>query len=177
RDCTLQRRNQKLLEVAPAPGLDPLLRERLLAAAVTLTAAVGYRGLCTVEFLVDEDSGDFVFMEANPRIQVEHTVTEAVTGLDLAQLQIRLAAGASLAELNLEQSRIAPPRGYAVQLRINLETMQPDGSATPSGGTLTAYEPPGGHGVRVDGYGYSGYTTNPAFDSLLDRKSTRLNSS
>ena len=167
RDCTLQRRNQKLLEVAPAPGLDPLLRERLLAAAVTLTAAVGYRGLCTVEFLVDEDSGDFVFMEANPRIQVEHTVTEAVTGLDLAQLQIRLAAGASLAELNLEQSRIAPPRGYAVQLRINLETMQSDGSATPSGGTLTAYEPPGGHGVRVDGYGYSGYTTNPAFDSLL----------
>ena len=167
RDCTLQRRNQKLLEVAPAPGLDPLLRERLLAAAVTLTAAVGYRGLCTVEFLVDEDSGDVVFMEANPRIQVEHTVTEAVTGLDLAQLQIRLAAGASLAELNLEQSRIAPPRGYAVQLRINLETMQPDGSATPSGGTLTAYEPPGGHGVRVDGYGYNGYTTNPAFDSLL----------
>lgn len=167
RDCTLQRRNQKLLEVAPAPGLDPLLRERLLAAAVTLTAAVGYRGLCTVEFLVDVDNGDFVFMEANPRIQVEHTVTEAVTGLDLAQLQIRLAAGASLAELDQEQSRIAPPRGFAVQLRINLETMQPDGSATPSGGTLTAYEPPGGHGVRVDGYGYSGYTTNPAFDSLL----------
>ncbi|WP_193073234.1 carboxyl transferase domain-containing protein [Pseudomonas sp. FME51] len=167
RDCTLQRRNQKVLEVAPAPGLDPNLRERLLAAAVTLTGAVGYRGLCTVEFLVDEENGDFVFMEANPRIQVEHTVTEAVTGLDLAQLQIHLAAGASLVDLDLEQSRIAAPRGYAVQLRINLENMQPDGSASPTGGIITAYETPSGHGVRVDGYGYSGYTTNPAFDSLL----------
>lgn len=167
RDCTLQRRHQKLLEVAPAPGLGPQLRERLLAAALTLTGAVGYRGLCTVEFLLDADSGEFVFMEANPRIQVEHTVTEAVTGLDLAQLQIRLAAGASLDELGLEQARIPAPRGFAVQLRINLEAMQADGSARPSGGTLNAYEAPGGHGVRVDGYGYSGYTTNPAFDSLL----------
>lgn len=167
RECTLQRRNQKLLEVAPAPGLEPLLRERLLAAAVSLTGAVGYRGLCTVEFLLDEDTGEYVFMEANPRIQVEHTVTEAVTGLDLAQLQIRLAAGASLAELNLEQARIPAPRGYAAQLRINLESMQADGSAQPTGGTLSAYEAPSGPGVRVDGYGYTGYTTNPAFDSLL----------
>src|SRR5690606_26424032 len=142
--------------------------------------------------------GDFVFMEANPRIQVEHTVTEAVTGLDLVQLQIRLAAGSSLAQLGLEQARVPAPRGFAVQLRINLEAMQADGSARPAGSTLSAYEPPGGHGIRVDGYGYSGYTTNPGFDSLLaklivhadadypatlrrharsDRKSTRLNSS
>lgn len=167
RECSLQRRHQKVIEVAPAPGLDPNLRRRLLDAACTLTAAVGYRGLCTVEFLVDEDSGDFVFMEANPRIQVEHTVTEAVTGLDLVQLQIRLAAGASLAQLGLEQARVPAPRGFAVQLRINLEAMQADGSARPTGGTLSAYEPPGGHGIRVDGYGYSGYTTNPGFDSLL----------
>lgn len=167
RECSLQRRHQKVIEVAPAPGLDPDLRRRLLDAACTLTAAVGYRGLCTVEFLVDEDSGDFVFMEANPRIQVEHTVTEAVTGLDLVQLQIRLAAGASLAQLGLEQARVPAPRGFAVQLRINLEAMQADGSARPTGGTLSAYEPPGGHGIRVDGYGYSGYTTNPGFDSLL----------
>src|SRR5690606_24847478 len=111
--------------------------------------------------------GDFVFMEANPRIQVEHTVTEAVTGLDLAQLQIRLAAGATLADLSLEQSSIPVPRGFAVQLRVNLEAMQADGSARPTGGTLNAYEAPGGHGVRVDGYGYSGYTSNPGFDSLL----------
>jgi len=167
RDCTLQRRNQKLLEIAPAPGLEPALREQLLQAALTLTGAVGYRGLCTVEFLLDKDTGEFVFMEANPRIQVEHTVTEAVTGLDLAQIQLRLAAGSSLAELGLTQPQIPPPRGFAVQLRINLESMASDGSARPAGGTLSAYEPPSGAGIRVDGYGYSGYTTSPSFDSLL----------
>lgn len=167
RDCTLQRRNQKLLEIAPAPGLEPALREQLLQAALTLTGAVGYRGLCTVEFLLDKDTGEFVFMEANPRIQVEHTVTEAVTGLDLAQIQLRLAAGASLAELGLTQPQIPAPRGFAVQLRINLESMASDGSARPAGGTLSAYEPPSGAGIRVDGYGYSGYTTSPSFDSLL----------
>ncbi|MFO7704261.1 MAG: biotin carboxylase N-terminal domain-containing protein, partial [Halopseudomonas sp.] len=167
RDCTLQRRNQKLLEIAPAPGLDPTLRQRMLDAAVKLTGAVAYRGLCTVEFLLDEDTGDFVFMEANPRIQVEHTVTEAISGIDLAQTQIRLAAGASLAELSLTQEHIPAAQGYAVQLRINLESMASDGSAKPAGGTLSAYEPPSGPGVRVDGYGYSGYTTSPSFDSLL----------
>ncbi|QJD59449.1 ATP-grasp domain-containing protein [Pseudomonas sp. gcc21] len=167
RDCTLQRRNQKLLEIAPAPNLDPELRQRLLDAALKLTAAVGYRGLCTVEFLLDQDTGDFIFMEANPRIQVEHTVTEAVTGIDLAQLQIQLAAGASLSELDIQQPQIPAPRGYAIQLRINLESMQSDGSARPAGGTLTAYDPPSGPGVRVDGCGYTGYTSHPGFDSLL----------
>ncbi|MEH6389584.1 carboxyl transferase domain-containing protein [Pseudomonas profundi] len=167
RDCTLQRRNQKLLEIAPAPNLDPELRQRLLEAARKLTSAVGYRGLCTVEFLLDQDTGDFIFMEANPRIQVEHTVTEAVTGLDLAQLQIQLAAGMSLSELGVEQAHIPAPRGYAIQLRINLESMQSDGSARPAGGTLTAYDPPSGPGVRVDGCGYTGYTSHPGFDSLL----------
>lgn len=110
RDCTLQRRNQKLLEIAPAPNLDPELRQRLLDAALKLAAAVSYRGLCTMEFLLDQDSGDFIFMEANPRIQVEHTVTEAITGLDLAQLQIQLAAGASLSELGIEQAQVPAPR-------------------------------------------------------------------
>ena len=167
RDCTLQRRNQKLLEIAPAPSLDAGVREQLLLAARTLTQAVGYRGLCTVEFLLDEDAGDFVFMEANPRIQVEHTVTEAVTGIDLAQTQIRLAAGASLAELGLQQAQIPAASGFAVQLRVNLESMGEDGSARPAGGILSAYEPPSGPGVRVDGYGYSGYTTSPRFDSLI----------
>ncbi|HDZ56940.1 MAG TPA: ATP-grasp domain-containing protein [Pseudomonas xinjiangensis] len=167
RECTLQRRNQKLVEIAPSPTLDQKMRERLLAAATNLAAAVGYCGLGTFEFLVDEDAGDFVFMEANPRIQVEHTVTEAVTGVDLAQIQLRLAAGASLAELNLEQRSIPAPRGFAVQLRVNLESMAADGSARPAGGTLTAYEPPSGPGIRVDGYGYGGYTTCPSFDSLL----------
>ncbi|WP_339845739.1 carboxyl transferase domain-containing protein [uncultured Halopseudomonas sp.] len=167
RECTLQRRNQKLLEVAPSPSLAPAQRDQLLEAALTLAKAVGYRGLGTFEFLLDEDAGDFVFMEANPRIQVEHTVTEAVTGLDLAQIQIRLAAGATLSNLQLNQPQIPAPRGFAVQLRVNLESMAADGSARPAGGTLTAYEPPSGPGIRVDGYGYSGYTTSPSFDSLL----------
>lgn len=167
RDCTLQRRNQKLLEIAPAPGLDPAIRQRMLDAAIKLTGAVGYRGICTVEFLLDDETCDFVFMEANPRIQVEHTVTEAITGIDLAQTQIRLAAGASLEELRLTQEHIPAARGYALQLRVNLENMACDGSAKPAGGTLSAYEPPSGPGVRVDGYGYSGYTTSPSFDSLL----------
>jgi acetyl/propionyl-CoA carboxylase alpha subunit/acetyl-CoA carboxylase carboxyltransferase component len=167
RECTLQRRHQKLLEIAPSPSLDPALRERILAAAVTMAGAVAYRGLGTFEFLVDERADSFVFMEANPRIQVEHTVTETVTGLDLAQIQIRLAAGESLAQMGLEQHRIGAPLGYAVQLRVNLETMADDGSARPAGGTLTAYEPPSGPGVRVDGYGYSGYSTSPSYDSLL----------
>lgn len=167
RECTLQRRNQKLLEVAPSPSLAPVQRDQLLEAALTLAKAVGYRGLGTFEFLLDEDAGDFVFMEANPRIQVEHTVTEAVTGLDLAQIQIRLAAGATLSDLQLTQSQIPAPRGFAVQLRVNLENMAADGSTRPAGGTLAAYEPPSGPGIRVDGYGYSGYTTSPSFDSLL----------
>jgi acetyl/propionyl-CoA carboxylase alpha subunit/acetyl-CoA carboxylase carboxyltransferase component len=167
RECTLQRRNQKLLEVAPSPSLSTAQRDKLLEAALTLAKAVGYRGLGTFEFLLDEDAGDFVFMEANPRIQVEHTVTEAVTGLDLAQIQIRLAAGATLSDLQLNQPQIPAPRGFAVQLRVNLESMAADGSARPAGGTLTAYEPPSGPGIRVDGYGYSGYTTSPSFDSLL----------
>ncbi|PXX91738.1 carbamoyl-phosphate synthase large subunit [Marinobacter vulgaris] len=165
RDCTLQRRNQKVMEIAPAPGLTKELRDQLLADAEMLSGAVGYRGLCTIEFLVDIDTGRYVFLEANPRVQVEHTITEAITGLDLVQLQILVAAGMTLAQLGLDQ--VPQPRGQAVQLRINLETMAPDGSARPAGGRIEAYEPPTGPGVRVDGYGYSGYTTSPAYDSLL----------
>jgi len=167
RECTLQRRNQKVLEIAPSPTLGAELRQRLLEAALKLAGSAGYRGLGTFEFLVDDDTQQFVFMEANPRIQVEHTVTEAVTGLDLVQIQLRLAAGATLADLNLEQQHIPLPRGYAIQLRVNLETMAADASTKPSGGTLAVYEPPSGPGIRVDGYGYSGYTTSPSFDSLL----------
>lgn len=165
RDCTLQRRNQKVVEVAPAPGLAVELRTQLLADAELLTRAVGFRGLCTVEFLVDAESGHYVFLEANPRVQVEHTITEAITGLDLVQLQLRVAAGQRLVDLGLDNP--PKPRGQAVQLRINLETMSGDGTAMPAGGTIAVYEPPTGPGVRVDGYGYSGYTTSPAYDSLL----------
>ncbi len=165
RDCSLQRRHQKVIEIAPAPELDAGLRQRILDAALTLAAAAGYRGIGTFEFLVDTGRGDFVFMEANPRIQVEHCITEAVTGIDLVQTQLRLAEGFSLADLGLLEP--ISPRGFAVQLRINLESMQADGSARPAGGLVSAYEPPSGPGIRVDGYGYAGYPTSPSYDSLL----------
>ncbi|MFC5697724.1 carboxyl transferase domain-containing protein [Pseudomonas sp. GCM10022186] len=165
RDCSLQRRHQKVIEIAPAPELDAGLRRRILDAALTLAAAVGYRGIGTFEFLVDTARGDFVFIEANPRIQVEHCITEAVTGIDLVQAQLRLATGASLADLGLLEP--IAPRGFAVQLRVNLESMQADGSARPAGGLISAYEPPSGPGIRVDGHGYAGYATSPSYDSLL----------
>ena len=171
RECTIQRRNQKLIEVAPSPGLPPALRDRLTAAAVRLATEVHYDNLGTFEFLLD--AGDqkreapFAFIEANPRLQVEHTVTEEVTGIDLVKLQLKLAAGYSLAELGLLQDDVPHPRGFAIQVRINLESMGADGVAKPSGGTITAFEMPSGPGLRTDTFGYAGYTTSPRFDSLL----------
>ncbi|HEY5290122.1 MAG TPA: biotin carboxylase N-terminal domain-containing protein, partial [Caulobacteraceae bacterium] len=165
RDCSLQRRHQKIVEIAPAPNLDETVRERLYDAAATIAAAVRYRNLGTIEFLLDVESGDFAFIEANPRLQVEHTITEEVTGLDLVQTQIRLAAGETLAAIGLTAT--PPPRGVAIQARVNLETLNADGTLTPSGGRLEAYEPPSGPGVRVDGYGWAGYATSPDFDSLI----------
>ena len=167
RDCSLQRQRQKLVEFAPAPNLEAGLRQRLLDAAVKLARTANYFSLGTFEFLVDDANGTFYFIEANPRLQVEHTVTEAVTGLDLVELQLRLANGATLAELGLASGSGPAPRGMAMQLRINLETMQPDGTARPGGGVLSTFEPPSGPDIRVDGYGYAGYATNPAYDSLL----------
>jgi acetyl/propionyl-CoA carboxylase alpha subunit len=169
RDCSLQRQRQKVVEIAPAPDVHPALRKRLLEAALGLAEAVALKSLATVEFLVAGDPRDadarFAFIECNPRIQVEHTVTEEICGLDLVALQLQLAHGRTLSDLGLAQ----PPetRGCAVQMRLNLETMQPDGSAFPAHGTLNHYEPPGGRGIRVDGYGYTGYATNSAFDSLI----------
>jgi acetyl/propionyl-CoA carboxylase alpha subunit/acetyl-CoA carboxylase carboxyltransferase component len=171
RECTLQRRNQKLVEIAPSPTLPHGLRDRILDAAVKLASAVNYRGLCTMEFLVDTDAADeaqaFMFIEANPRLQVEHTVTEEVTGIDLVKAQLDIAGGKSLIDLGLTQHEIPAPRGFAMQLRINMETMQADGSALPAGGIIRSFEPPSGPGLRVDSYGYAGYATNPHFDSLL----------
>ena len=131
---------------------------------------MNYRGLGTIEFLIDQDAGGavpFAFIEANPRLQVEHTVTEAITGLDLVRIQLQLAAGATLAKMGLRQFAIAPPRGVAIQARVNLEAMNADGSARPTGGTLLLYEPASGPGIRVDGFGYAGYRTSSKFDSLL----------
>ncbi len=168
RECTLQRRHQKLVEIAPSPTLSNGLRSHIIEAAVTMAQKVGYRSLGTFEFLVDATRDNrFVFIEANPRLQVEHTVTEAVTGVDLVRSQIQIAGGDRLADLNLLQSKVPGPTGYAIQLRINMETMQADGGALPSGGQITVYEVPSGAGIRVDGFGYSGYQTSPAFDSLL----------
>ncbi len=171
RECSIQRRNQKLVEIAPSPGLLPELRERLSSAAVRLAQAVQYASLGTFEFLVNaEHGGDnatFAFIEANARLQVEHTVTEEVTGVDLVKAQLRLASGSSLADLGLTQARIPAPQGFAMQVRINMETMAPDGTPRPSGGTLSAFEVPSGPGLRTDTFGYVGYTTSPSFDSLL----------
>ncbi|THD55491.1 biotin carboxylase N-terminal domain-containing protein, partial [Phenylobacterium sp.] len=165
RECSLQRQRQKLVEIAPADVLPMAQREALFAAAVSLGRAADYRSLGTMEFLVDGES--FVFIEGNARLQVEHTVTEEITGLDLVRVQLQVADGRSLADLGLTQAEVPAPRGHAVQVRINLETMAADGSAKPAGGVLTAFEPPSGPGVRVDGFGYAGYRTSARFDSLL----------
>jgi acetyl/propionyl-CoA carboxylase alpha subunit/acetyl-CoA carboxylase carboxyltransferase component len=171
RECSIQRERQKIIEIAPAPCLSAAVRDRLLAAAVKLARESNYRGAGTFEFLVDAsvegDAATFAFIEANARLQVEHTVTEEVTGVDLVAAQIAIAAGATLSSLGLCQEAIGQPRGMALQARVNLETMQPDGGVRAAGGVLAAYEPPAGPGVRVDGYGYAGYRTNPRFDSLL----------
>jgi acetyl/propionyl-CoA carboxylase alpha subunit/acetyl-CoA carboxylase carboxyltransferase component len=170
RECSAQRQHQKIIETAPASGLSAELRSQLLEQAVAIGKAVNYRGLGTVEFLVNQDSGSatpYAFIETNPRLQVEHTVTEAVTGLDLVRIQLQIAAGSTLAKLGLRQFAVPAPRGVAIQSRVNLETMNADGTSRPTGGTLLVYEPASGPGVRVDGFGYSGYRTSAKFDSLL----------
>ncbi|MFP4512641.1 MAG: carboxyl transferase domain-containing protein [Acidimicrobiales bacterium] len=169
RDCSIQRRHQKVVELAPAPNLSPGIRQALEDAATRIGLAVGYRGLGTVEFLVDPtagDPGDAVrFLEVNPRLQVEHTVTEEVTGLDLVAVQIRLAEGATLADLGLGETPATS--GVAVQARVYAERMAPDGSSLPSGGTIARVDLPSGPGIRVDHGIAAGDTVHPGFDPLL----------
>jgi acetyl/propionyl-CoA carboxylase alpha subunit/acetyl-CoA carboxylase carboxyltransferase component len=169
RECSVQRRFQKIIEVAPAPALDDELRYRIIGAAVRFAKSVGYTNLGTFEFLVDvtgqPGAQPFVFIETNARLQVEHTVTEEVMGVDLVQAQILLSQGRTLKELGL--ARDPTPRGFAVQARVNMETVSADGSIRPSTGILAAYEAPSGPGVRTDGFGYVGYRASGAFDSLL----------
>jgi acetyl/propionyl-CoA carboxylase alpha subunit/acetyl-CoA carboxylase carboxyltransferase component len=169
RECTLQRRFQKLVEIAPSPSLPDPLRTSITQAALRMARAAGYRSLGTFEFLVDAESATlpFVFIEANPRLQVEHTVTEAVTGLDLVQLQMAVAAGQPLKALGVEADRTAAQRGFALQWRINAETLDAHGSARPSGGTLARFDLPSGPGVRVDTHGYAGLAPSPHYDTLL----------
>ena len=169
RECSVQRRFQKLIEIAPAPALDDTLRVRIIDAAVRLARSVGYTNAGTFEFLVDTSgrpgAQPFVFIEANARLQVEHTVTEEVTGVDIVQAQLHLAQGRTLAEIGLAQP--VAPRGFAIQARVNMETLLPDGVVRPGGGTISVYEAPSGPGIRTDGFGYAGYRTSGAFDSLL----------
>ena len=169
RDCSIQRRHQKVIEISPAPGLDEGLRERLCADAVAFARAVGYRNAGTVEFLVDGE-GDHVFIEMNPRIQVEHTVTEEVTSIDLVQTQLRIAGGESLRELGIEQSSIRVI-GTAVQCRITTE--DPANDFRPDSGLISTYRSPGGAGVRLDGGTYVGAEILPYYDSLLVKQTCR----
>ncbi|MCY3569343.1 MAG: ATP-grasp domain-containing protein, partial [Chloroflexi bacterium] len=176
RECTIQRRYQKLIEIAPSPTLSDSLRERITHDAVALAEAGGYSNLGTFEFLVDADTNDeYAFIEANARLQVEHTVTEEVTGLDLVECQLRIADGATLDDLGMESP--PPLRGFSIQSRVNLERMREDGEIRPAAGTLRTFRPPAGPGVRVDTYGYVGYAANPNFDSLIAKVVTRHPSS
>ena len=160
RECSIQRKQQKLLEEAPAASIPPKLRADLCKAAAKAAKSIGYTNAGTIEFVVDRD-GNFYFLEMNTRIQVEHTITESITGIDLIKEQIRLAMedelGYSQSDIKLE--------GHAIECRINAE--DPENQFMPSPGLVTAYQPPGGIGIRVDGYIYTGYTVPPHYDSLI----------
>ena len=170
RDCSVQRRHQKVIEIAPAPNLDPDLRERMCADAVRFATEIGYRNAGTVEFLLGAD-GDYHFIEMNPRIQVEHTVTEEVTDVDLVQSQLRIAAGETLADLGLDQDTIRL-RGAALQCRITTE--DPTNGFRPDTGRITTYRSPGGGGVRLDGgTTYTGAEVSAHFDSMLAKLTCR----
>jgi len=164
RDCSLQRRHQKVVELAPAPGLPIPLRDRLIEAARALTKATGFVGVCTFEFLVGPD-GEAFFIEANPRLQVEHTVTEEITGIDLVDVQLGLAQGLPLSSVGVETP--PSPRGRAVQLRILAETLDDTGDARASADRITRWQAPSGPGVRVDSAMREGLAPHPAFDSLV----------
>lgn len=162
RDCSLQRRHQKLIEETPSPALDPDLRERMGEAAVTAARAAGYENAGTIEFLLS-DSGNFYFMEMNTRVQVEHPVTEMTTGVDIVKEQIRIAAGE---ELSLKQEDVRF-NGHAIEVRVNAE--DPSRDFAPCPGTVLFYAPPGGNGIRIDSHVYTGYRIPPYYDSMIGK--------
>ncbi|HQW39703.1 MAG: acetyl-CoA carboxylase biotin carboxylase subunit [Flavobacteriales bacterium] len=160
RDCSIQRRHQKLVEETPSPFMTKALRKKMGEAAIKAAASVNYEGVGTVEFLVDKDR-NFYFMEMNTRIQVEHTITEEVIDYDLIREQIKIAAGIPISGLNYEPTR------HSIQCRINAE--DPFNDFRPSPGKITSYHSPGGHGVRVDTHVYAGYTIPPNYDSMIGK--------
>ena len=160
RDCSIQRRHQKLVEETPSPFMTKELRKKMGAAAIKAAASVNYEGVGTVEFLVDKDR-NFYFMEMNTRIQVEHTITEEVIDYDLIREQIKIAAGIPISGLNYEPTR------HSIQCRINAE--DPFNNFRPTPGRITSYHSPGGHGVRVDTHVYAGYTIPPNYDSMIGK--------
>ena len=162
RDCSIQRRNQKVIEECPSPLMTPSLRKKMGSAAIKLAKSVGYENAGTIEFLVDEDRR-FYFMEMNTRIQVEHTITEEVYGCDLVKEQIRIAAGEPLSQ----HVAHGQPRSHAIQCRINAE--DPAKDFQPSPGRIDFYYAPGGRGVRIDSHVYTGYTVPPYYDSLISK--------
>jgi acetyl-CoA carboxylase biotin carboxylase subunit len=161
RDCSLQRRYQKMLEEAPSPGVPPETRNRMSQAAIEISQAIQYESAGTVEFILDQDSGQFYFLEMNTRIQVEHPVTEMTTGIDLVKEQIRVASGLPL---SLSQSDVRPS-GHAIECRINAEF--PQEGFRPFPGRITDWRIPNEHGIRVDTHCYPGYLVPPYYDSLL----------
>ncbi|MGY6561972.1 MAG: acetyl-CoA carboxylase biotin carboxylase subunit [Luteibaculaceae bacterium] len=160
RDCSIQRRHQKLVEETPSPFMTPELRKAMGEAAIKAAAAVNYEGVGTVEFLVDKHR-NFYFMEMNTRIQVEHTITEEVINFDLVKEQILIAAGVKISGKNYE------PQLHSIQCRINAE--DPEHDFRPSPGKITNYHAPGGHGIRVDTHVYAGYTIPPFYDSMISK--------
>jgi acetyl-CoA carboxylase biotin carboxylase subunit len=160
RDCSIQRRHQKLVEETPSPFMTDELRERMGEAAIKAAQAVKYEGVGTVEFLVDKNR-DFYFMEMNTRIQVEHTITEEVIDYDLIKEQIKIAAGEKISGKNYY------PHMHAIQCRINAE--DPYNDFRPSPGKIVSYHSPGGHGVRIDTHAYAGYTIPPNYDSMIGK--------
>jgi acetyl-CoA carboxylase biotin carboxylase subunit len=168
RECSIQRRHQKVIEEAPSPALDPELRERMGAAALQAARAVNYQNAGTIEFLLDED-GSFYFMEMNTRVQVEHPVTENITGIDLVKEQIRIAAGEPL-PFRQEDLRI---HGWSIEARITAENPF---TFVPSPGLITSFHPPGGPGIRIDTAAYAGYKVLPYYDSMIGKLIARGNS-
>tara|TARA_B100001123_G_scaffold437519_1_gene569901 strand:- start:1090 stop:1896 length:807 start_codon:yes stop_codon:yes gene_type:complete len=160
RDCSVQRRNQKIIEEAPAPDLHPRTRDKIGSRCADACRRIGYRGVGTFEFLYENK--EYYFIEMNTRLQVEHPITEAVTGIDLVQQQIRVAAGE---KLSIRQKDVVP-KGHAIECRINAEDPY---NLIPSAGRITRYHAPGGPGIRVDSHVYHNYTVPPHYDSLIGK--------